>query len=446
MPSADFEHLLVREDGLVPKERYTSREFAELEMDRLWSRTWQVACREEEVPDAGDFLEYLIGDQSVLVVRSPSEPASNAGGAGPVRAYFNSCLHRGTRLAEGRGRFTGGRIRCPFHAWCYGLDGRLVEVPDGEEFPPLPPDLGLAEVRAECWGGFVFVNLDPDAAPLADFLDPLPFLLAPYRMADMRFRSYRTTVIPANWKAVVDAFNEGYHVQGLHPQILPYTDDVSIEYEQVGIHSHYGRLANARRQLRPSPRLGLGPGQYDEGEILAGMVAGLGGAFLAEERALVEEVRAAEVPEGRTLLELYQERRHDLLRSRGFDLTGIELDQLTSADDVYWFPNLVGPIYPGSAILFRVRPNGLDPDSSVKDTWVLEWPRPGTEWSMPERRYYADWRERDWGLITNQDYGNLGEVQIGMKSRGFRGLRLNARQESNILHMHRVIDRYLTTA
>ena len=108
----------------------------------------------------------------------------------------------------------------------------------------------------------------------------------------MRLRSYRTTIIDANWKAVVDAFNEGYHVQGLHPQILPWTDDVSIAYEQFGRHAHYGRLPGARRELRPSPRLGLAPDDYDEGEILAGLVAGLGGAFLGEERAAVEELRA----------------------------------------------------------------------------------------------------------------------------------------------------------
>lgn len=436
----DVSDLLVREDGFVPKERYTSSVFAAVEMDRLWARVWQVACRAEEIPNAGDFIEYRIGDQSVLVVRQPAGPM----GGGTIRAFHNACLHRGTRLARDHGQLPDGRIRCPFHAWCYSLDGRLVEVPDVEEFPALPPDLGLAPVRAEEWGGFVFVALDEGAPPLLEFLDPLPSLLAPYRLADMRFRSYRTTVIPANWKAVVDAFNEGYHVQGLHPQILPYTDDVSIQYEQFAVHAHYGRLANARRELRPSPRLGLAEGQYDEGEILAGMVAGLGGAFLKEEQALVSEVRSGTVPAGRTLLEEYQGRRHELLRSRGFDLSGIEPDQLTSADDVFWFPNLVGPVYPGSAILFRVRPNGLDPDSAIKDTWVLEWPRPGTEWRMPERRYYADWRERDWGLITNQDYGNLEEVQAGMKSRGFRGLRLNPRQEGNILHMHRVIDRYLT--
>ena len=94
---------------------------------------------------------------------------------------------------------------------------------------------------------------------------------------------------------------------------------------------------------------------------------------------------------------------------------------MTSADDVYWFPNLVGPIYPGSAILFRVRPNGLDPDSAIKDTWVLEWPAPGRERPMPTRKFYADWHEHDWGLITTQDYENMLEVQTGMKSRGFDG-------------------------
>jgi phenylpropionate dioxygenase-like ring-hydroxylating dioxygenase large terminal subunit len=289
----------------------------------------------------------------------------------------------------------------------------------------------------------VFVNLDPDAEPLLDFLAPLPDLLAPYRFEELRFRSYRTTVLPANWKVVVDAFNEAYHVQGTHPQILDYTDDVSIEYEQLGKHSHYGRLAGARRRLRPSPRVGVRDEDVDEGEILAGMVAGLGGAFLAEERELVAELRAADLPRGE-LLPRYQERRMELLRSRGFDVSGLEPEQMTSADDVYWFPNVVGPIYPGSAILFRMRPDGLDPDRTIKDTWVLEWPRPGGDWQMPERRHYDEWTDKDWGQITNQDYANMAEVQIGMKSRGYRGLRLNPRQESNILHMHRVIDDYLT--
>src|SRR5262249_30256303 len=161
---------------------------------------------------------YRIGDQSVLVVRAAP---------GVVNAFHNACLHRGTRLAEGVGRFDGEAFRCPYHAWCYTLDGRLIHVVDREDFTALPAEMALAPVRAECWGGFVFVNLDPDAEPLLDFLAPLPTLLAPYRLDAMRFRSHLTTILPANWKTVVDAFNESYHVQGAHAQILPWTDDTS---------------------------------------------------------------------------------------------------------------------------------------------------------------------------------------------------------------------------
>src|SRR5262249_53204828 len=195
----------------------------------------------------------------------------------------------------------------------------------------------------------VFANRAVHAEPLLEFLAPLPRILAPYRLHELRFRSYLTTILPANWKTVVDAFNESYHVQGAHAQILPWTDDTSIAYEQFRTHAHYGRLPNARRALRPSPRLGLAADQIDEGGILSALVAGLGGAFLKEERAVVDELRAAKLPPGTSLLALYQERRMALLRARGFDLTGLEPEQMTSADDVYWFPNVVGPIYPGSA-------------------------------------------------------------------------------------------------
>jgi len=428
--------MLVRDDGFVPKERYTSRAFLDLELERLWPRVWQIACREEEVPDVGSYVEYTLADQSVLVVRSAPDT---------IRAYHNACLHRGTRLAAGSGRFDGGPIRCRYHGWCYALDGRLTHVVDRDDFVDLPADLALAPVRAERWGGFVFVNPDPYAEPLLDFLDPLPTLLQPYRLGAMRFRARLSTILPANWKTALDAFNEGYHVQGAHAQILPWTDDVSIAYEQFRTHAHYGRLPNARRALRPSPRLGRRTDEVDEGEILAALVRGLGGAFLKEERALVDELRATPSAPG-TLLSRYQEGRMALLRARGFDVSGFSPEQMTSADDVFCFPNVVGPIYPGSAILFRVRPNGRDPHSAVKDTWVLDWPRPGESRALPPERVFPDWKTHDWGEITAQDYANITEAQIGMRARGFTGLRLNPRQEGNILHMHRVIDRYLTRA
>jgi nitrite reductase/ring-hydroxylating ferredoxin subunit len=433
---AALDALLVRADGFVPKERYTTRDFTELEHSRLWPRVWQIACRAEQVEDPGDFCEYTIGPETILIVR---------GAAGSLHAFYNSCLHRGRRLLDGCGSVEADRIRCPYHGWCYSLDGRVVDVPDHDDFQSLPDNLALPAVSVDTWGGFVFVNLDPDPEPLLEFLDPLPALLAPYHLDQMRLRASLGTVIDANWKAVVDAFNEGYHVQGLHPQILPWTDDVSIEYEQFGKHAHYGRLPGARRKLQPSPRLQLGHDEYDEGEILANLVAGLGGAFLGEERAAIEELRSQGLPAGQSLLEAYQARRMELLAARGFDVSGLSPELMTSADDVYCFPNVVGPIYPGSAILFRVRPYGDDPNRSIKDTWVLEWRGPESEPRRARPRFFEDWHDREWGEITEQDYENLGNVQRGMRSAGWTGARLNPRQEGNILHMHRVIDQYLVS-
>jgi len=225
---------------------------------------------------------------------------------------------------------------------------------------------------------------------------------------------------------------------------LPFVDDVSIVYELLGKHAHYGRLPGARRVLRPSPRLGIPDDEVDEATILRALVSGLGGAFLGEERELVDALIAEGPPPGQSLLGAYQERRMALLARRGLDVAGLTPDQMTSVEDLYLFPNVVGPVYPGSAILFRARPVPGDPDHTYHDTLVLQWPDPDAAPTPPKRRDFPRWREHDWGTLTMQDYENVERVQRGMKSAAFRGLRLNPRQEINLLHMHRTIDDYLT--
>ncbi|HTD50793.1 MAG TPA: Rieske (2Fe-2S) protein, partial [Acidimicrobiia bacterium] len=107
---SDIDHLLVQPDGFLPKERYTTTEFSDLEFERLWPHVWQIAGREEELDASGDFLEYTIGDDSILVVRTDR---------GTLSAFHNACRHRGTPLAAGCGTFATGEIRCPYHAWTY---------------------------------------------------------------------------------------------------------------------------------------------------------------------------------------------------------------------------------------------------------------------------------------------------------------------------------------
>src|SRR4029453_5016030 len=143
-----------------PKGRYLDADFLQLELEKLFPRTWLMACRIEELPGVGSFVEYRIGDRSVLIVRESTES---------IRAYHNACRHRGTRLATGRGRV--GSIICPFHGWRYNLDGSIKLQLDPEEFTPRSEDdLGLQPVRCELWGGFVFINMDLQAPPLLDYL------------------------------------------------------------------------------------------------------------------------------------------------------------------------------------------------------------------------------------------------------------------------------------
>ena len=157
----------------IPKERYTTRAFTELEHTRLWPRTWQVACREEELAAPGAFVEYRIADQSILVVRS---------GPDEIRAYYNSCRHRGTRLAHGCGALADDQITCPFHGWRWNLDGSCAFVLDPDDFGLTSldaPVLRLGELRCERRWGFVWVCADPEARVARRAPLPAPAVLRP---------------------------------------------------------------------------------------------------------------------------------------------------------------------------------------------------------------------------------------------------------------------------
>ena len=131
----------------VPKERYFHPDFYALEAEQLWPRVWQMACRLEEIPSPGDFVEYEFLDQSIVVVRTDD---------GGVTAFQNACRHRGVKVVEGRGTCGDRGFRCPFHGWCYGADGANTAVTQRRGFAEhnlVPEDLDLVPVRCEIWGG-----------------------------------------------------------------------------------------------------------------------------------------------------------------------------------------------------------------------------------------------------------------------------------------------------
>jgi nitrite reductase/ring-hydroxylating ferredoxin subunit len=144
-------------------ERYTSQAFYDLEMEKMWRKTWQWACREESIPNKGDYQTYDIGDWSVIVIR---------GEDAKIRAFANSCPHRAMQFCKSGESGTGKQfIRCPFHGMSWHLDGSLREIPCRWDFPHIEDEnFRLSEVACDAWGGFVFINLDADAQPLDDYL------------------------------------------------------------------------------------------------------------------------------------------------------------------------------------------------------------------------------------------------------------------------------------
>jgi nitrite reductase/ring-hydroxylating ferredoxin subunit len=194
----------------IPRARYVSREFHDVEKEKVWKKAWQMACREEDIPDVGDTLVYDICDLSLLVVRVD---------ATTIKAYYNACLHRGRQLKECAGNNT--ELRCAFHGYCWNLDGSLEQIPCEWDCPQVEPaEWAPPEVGVGTWGGFVFVNLDPDGESLAWFLGELPEHFAKWPLEERYKAAHVAKVFPANWKVVQEAFMEAFHVVATHAELL----------------------------------------------------------------------------------------------------------------------------------------------------------------------------------------------------------------------------------
>src|SRR5580700_6344631 len=170
--------LAVEDPSRIPKQRYYDPDFYALEAELFWPRVWQMACRLEEIPRAGDFVEYQILDQSVIVVRT-----DDLG----VQAFHNACRHRGVRVVEGRGTCEGG-FTCPFHGWCYGLDGKNTFVSKARTFAEhnlQREDLDLRPVRCEVWGGCAWINLDDGAPPLRPCIEPFASIFDAWKVESL---------------------------------------------------------------------------------------------------------------------------------------------------------------------------------------------------------------------------------------------------------------------
>jgi nitrite reductase/ring-hydroxylating ferredoxin subunit len=404
---------------LVPASRYTSRDFAELEEERLWPHVWQIACTVDHVPEPGDFYEYRCGRLSVIVVR---------GDDGSLRAFQNVCRHRGNSICQGSGSGLEC-LRCPYHHWTWDLEGALREVPSRKGFGAglRNEDFGLFRVQVDTWGPLVFVNLDLTAAPLDVFLEGLVDDSAWAQLDEFHAAATTITPVQSNWKVVAEGFSETYHVQGIHPEMLGSIDDVHAPQRLWGLHGasyqHYGVA---------SPRLGRASSNDD---VWRSFVESQGGRMGVTD----PETPLPPIPPGQTVRDVIAEQIRQDQASSGVDLSGYSTEQITRLCQYNLFPNVTVLVQADMVTAIIARP-GATVDDAEFVLISLRRSAPGAK--VPRAADIVVEDPTYLGLVMSQDCTLLRTAQRGLHQPGLEYLAISS-EECRIINLHRNLERHL---
>ena len=410
-------------DEDIAFDRYTSPAMFDREIEKLWPRVWQWACREEHLPEVGDTLVYDIGRYSILLVRTAPDR---------IKAYHNSCLHRGTQLRPSGSIGAASELRCPFHGWSWTLEGQLKNIPCRWDFPHVSDEaFALPEVRVETWGGFVFINMDSAATPLTAYLGVLPeHFAAGWDPARRVIALHIEKILPTNWKAAQEAFLEAYHVLETHAQALITASDANAQYDVFG--EHVSRFIHTIGVSSPHYT-----GEASEQAIFDAMRLGEGRPPLAEGQS----ARAAAAG----IL------RETLGTAWGIDLTGTSTSEMLDSIEYHAFPNMC--LFPGVSLplVYRFRPRGMDHSQTIFDLLLLRPLAPGEVAPFPpdpvkltvEQGYAEGGMNPGLAHVFDQDTSNLAMQYRGFQASQKPGQTLGNYQESRIRHFHQTLDQYL---
>ncbi len=425
---------------------YISEDYARAERDRLWRRVWLQVGRVEELPEVGSYLTYDILDDSIIVVRT---------GPAEFAAHHNVCMHRGRRLIDtpNGARNAVGRARksfvCGFHGWTYGLDGACTHIREQDDWKGAltPRNTHLAPVRVDTWGGWLFVSMDPDIEPLADYLFPAAKILDPFGLENMRYKWRKWLYFDCNWKVALEAFNETYHVFTTHPEFNRFGEFKGWAKAQ-GRHSNIGYDApKGMDETKSKIRLGTGDPRISTAEM---QVYTMEETNATTTQTLVNAAKRLvdELPEGTPadkVLEhwLASARRDD--EARGVIWPTIPADVLGQSGTAWQiFPNFQIGQGLTSALCYSARPDpGYDPNRCIFEVAVFElYPagqEPATEW------VYTPQDSPNWLSVLPQDFSNMAAVQQGMKSAGFPGTLPNPYRERSTVNLHHQLAKYMGT-
>lgn len=429
----------------VPRERYYDRGFFELEKKHVWTKTWQMAARLEEIPYPGDYVEYEVVGNSILLVRQKD---------GSVRGFHNACRHRATELAKGCGRLPGGQLVCPFHGWRWNLDGSASYLFMEETFSDATKDakdLRLQEVKIEIWAGMVWLNMDLDAAPLSEHLSPVKKILDDAGVANMRVKWWKQTVLNANWKMAQEAFFEAYHVMQTHPQLLMGGGQETGELFSRAVEYTVYTNGHARFQSAASENNEYLETTQEQADLAREM-------FIESHRLLASGQDAMTIERD---IQIFEGLRNTASQSdfpkQAYNAlyeyaqgAGIPMAPMSDENvqlwggDIFMYPNYVMLPQFGNCLVYRVRPHNDDPEWTLFDVWSLTTYPEGQE---PERAELKGVFDKDdvenWGLIPRQDFSNIERQQRGLHSQSYKASRLSAIYEKSIANMHHELDRYI---
>jgi phenylpropionate dioxygenase-like ring-hydroxylating dioxygenase large terminal subunit len=410
-------------------ERYTSRAFMEAEWENVWTKTWLITVRADDIPEAGDYLVEEIGKESILIVRQQDRS---------IKAFYNVCQHRGNKLVlEAEGSMPA--FTCPYHSWRFALDGACVYAQDPEDFAGGDPcsKAALAELACEQFAGFVWVNMDPFCASLRDSLGSIWDEWQVYPLDHMVRVQAISVRMPCNWKLLMDNFHETYHLPTAHPEGIEYSED---SYQETRIEL------------------------FENGHALGQTKCCLPAKRLPKHKKLMTDPIAAELrrwdlnPDdfiGREYdtREAVQAQKRSLGNQRGF----AHYERMTDAhltDTFHYtvFPNFASSLNPDGMLFLRAVPHATDPAKCVFDCWYYTFgadnsfgallTREGAEGKGDATREFIEYGEKSLGVILDGDAWVLVAQQQAVNSRGYRGALL-ANQERRIAQYHDMIDRYI---
>ncbi len=415
----------------LPVERYFSPEFFERENRTVWRKTWQMACRLEDIPNVGDNVLYDVNDDSLIVMRTAPDT---------IRAYHNSCLHRGRRLRDQGGNTS--QLRCPYHAFTWDIQGKSTFIPCKWDFSHIDQaNFSLPEAKVGIWGGFVFINFDLDCVPLEDYLGPIPEHFENWNYENKVKVAHVGKVCNFNWKVGVEAFIESYHVIATHPQILPTTGDANTQYD-----NYEGSAIN--RMITPfgvhSPHIKQPPEQQ--------IVDAMSGSVRRKLGSAADGL--FNIPEGITARRFMADLARQMVSTQsGIDLSHASDSEMLDALQYFVFPNFFPWGGYGSNIVYRFRPAKHSPDWCFMEVILIDnppkdkpRPAPAKMRLLGEDERWAD-AEPELGSLAGvfeQDFGNMPSVQRGLRASKTRVVHLGDYQECRIRDLHRQLDRYMT--